>query len=80
MTVPTRALASHCTDLVVLKVFFVLKNTDCKIAVLSATNVRNYTANETEEHGIDRSVGLGKSALPTLVLSGFSFQNAIPRT
>lgn len=80
MAFSTRALVSHCTDLIVLKVHCVLTKIACRAVVLSATKVRSYTVNETGEHGIERSVRLGKSAMPTLALSGFSFQPAIPRT
>ena len=72
------ALVSHRTDLIVLKVHCVLKNIACRTIVISATKIRNYTVNEKGEHGIDRS-GLGKSAMPTLVLRGFSLQIEIPR-
>jgi len=80
MAFSTRALVSHLTDLIVLRVHCALKNIACRTVVLSATKLRNYTANETGEHRIDTSVGLGKSPVPTLVLRGFSFQTAIPRT
>lgn len=80
MAFSTRALVRHCTDLIVLKVHCVLTKIACRTVVLSATKVRNYTVNETGEHEIERSVGPGKSAMPTLALSGFSFQPAIPRT
>lgn len=73
-------LSVTCTDLIVLRVHCVLKNIACRTVVLSATNVRNYTVNEKGEHGIDRSVGLGKSAMPTLILRDFSFQSEVPRT